>query len=82
MCWSLIQRNVVFIISLVIYGYFLYNLDEWAAVGQTMRAHGQLMSSVSCASVPKYTVIIGNSIGLNNYMMVMYLIKYAYYYYY
>ena len=39
----------------------------------TLRAHGKLMASVACAHVPIITVIIGNSFGATNHMMVIIL---------
>lgn len=38
--------------------------------GDLIRSHAKLMSSVACATVPKITIIVGNSIGADNYMMV------------
>ena len=46
------------------------NLFQGDALGRTLVAHAKLMSSVASASVAKVTVVIGNSFGANNFMMV------------
>lgn len=37
--------------------------------GEKLRCHAKLMSTVACARVPKVTVVVGNSFGVENYMM-------------
>ena len=39
-------------------------------LGIRLRHQARLMSAVACAQVPKLTVIVGNSFGCDNYMMV------------
>ena len=43
--------------------------EEW---NERINAHAKLMSAVACSTVPKITVVVGNSIGADNYMMVRY----------
>lgn len=38
--------------------------------GNLLRAHAKMLGAVSCASVPKITIITGNSIGPSSYIMV------------
>ena len=35
-----------------------------------LKAQGSMMSAVACASVPKITVVIGGSHGVDSYAMV------------
>jgi hypothetical protein len=44
---------------------------EAAANGELLRNQAKLMSSVACAGVPIVTVVVGNSYGLESYMMVL-----------
>ncbi|XP_052774704.1 uncharacterized protein LOC128213192 [Mya arenaria] len=37
--------------------------------GNLLRDHAKLMSAISCARVPKISVVIGNSIGSSNFLM-------------
>ena len=39
-------------------------------LGIRLRHQARFMSAVACAQVPKLTVIVGNSFGCDNYMMV------------
>jgi hypothetical protein len=38
--------------------------------GELLRNQAKLMSSVACAGVPIITVVVGNSYGIESYMMV------------
>lgn len=35
-----------------------------------MKNHAKMLSAVTLASVPKLTVVVGGSYGINNYLMV------------
>ena len=43
---------------------------ETEEVNEKICAHAKLMSAVACSPVPKITVIVGNSIGADNFMLV------------
>lgn len=43
--------------------------DQAVDVGIEMRMHARLMSAIACTTVPKITFIIGNSFGIDNYLM-------------
>jgi acetyl-CoA carboxylase carboxyltransferase component len=38
--------------------------------GNFVRDHAKMMAAVSCAKVPKISIVIGNSIGPSNFLMV------------
>ncbi|XP_046578138.1 probable methylcrotonoyl-CoA carboxylase beta chain, mitochondrial [Haliotis rubra] len=55
---------------------FLQNTDpeelphsDGVAISEQLKAQGKMFSAVSCASVPKITVIVGNGIGPTHYIM-------------
>ncbi|KAL5021537.1 hypothetical protein ScPMuIL_000692 [Solemya velum] len=45
------------------------NIEDGEAGGNLLKAHAKMMGAVSCASVPKITVITGNSVGPSSYVM-------------
>lgn len=47
-------------------------------VGIEMRMHARLMSAIACTTVPKITFIIGNSFGIDNYLMVGHKLYYSF----
>ena len=55
------QRDTILVIILLISAELL---------GIRLRHQARFMSAVACAQVPKLTVIVGNSFGCDNYMMV------------
>ncbi|XP_064606427.1 biotin-dependent 3-methylcrotonyl-coenzyme A carboxylase beta1 subunit-like [Liolophura sinensis] len=38
-------------------------------LGETVKNHGKMLSALTLASVPKLTVVVGGSYGMNNYLM-------------
>ncbi len=50
----------------------MYNNVEFSAahMGIQLRHEARLMAAVACAQVPKLTVVVGNSFGPSNFMMV------------
>ena len=48
----------------------IVNIFLAAAMGIRIRGHAKLMSSIATATVPKVTIVCGNSIGVGNYLMV------------
>ncbi|KAL3869882.1 hypothetical protein ACJMK2_042509 [Sinanodonta woodiana] len=45
------------------------SMNSGESFGNCLREHAKMMAVVSCAQVPKITVIIGNSIGPSNFLM-------------
>lgn len=48
---------------------FTASIERAIYDGEKIRAHAKLMSSIACANVPIVTVVVGNSFGIENYVM-------------
>lgn len=44
--------------------------------GLRMRGEAKLMGAIACSTVPKITVIVGNSFGMGNYLMVSEILQF------
>jgi len=58
--------NVTHLVSFVV----CFILHSASIDGELLRNQAKLMSSVACCGVPIVTVVVGNSYGMESYMMV------------